>query len=44
MEEVKVLSEEEIATIAKEVQTTFNEDPIEGLVEEGEIENVSNEN
>ena len=24
----------------KEVQTTFNEDPIEVLVEEGEIENV----
>ena len=43
MEEVKLLSEEEIATIAEtEVQTTFNTEPIEVLVEEGEIENVSN--
>lgn len=25
-----------------EIQTTFNEDPIEILVEEGEIENVCN--
>lgn len=25
-----------------EVQTTFNEDPIEVLVEEGEVENVCN--
>jgi hypothetical protein len=25
-----------------EIQTTFNEDPIEVLVEEGEIENVCN--
>lgn len=45
MEEIKVLTEEEIAAIAEtEVQTTFNDDPIEVLVEEGEIENVCNEN
>lgn len=45
MEEVKVLTEEEIEAIAEaEVQTTFNSEPIEVLVEEGEIENVSNEN
>lgn len=44
MEEVKVLTEEEIEAIAAEVQTTFNSEPIEVLVEEGEIENVSNEN
>ena len=44
MEEIKVLTEEEIAAIAEtEVQTTFNDDPIEVLVEEGEIENVCNE-
>lgn len=37
------ISEEEIAAIAEaEVQTTFNTEPMEVLVEEGEIENVSN--
>jgi hypothetical protein len=45
MEEIKLLTEEEIETLAEaEVQTTFNLDLIEELVEEGEIENVSNEN
>lgn len=45
MEETKILTEEEIATIAEsEVQTTFNSEPIEVLVEEGEVENVQNEN
>lgn len=39
------LSEEEIAAIAEaEVQTTFNTEPIEVLVEEGEVENVQDEN
>lgn len=44
MEEVKVLTEEEIEAIAAEVQTTFNAEPIEVLVEEGEIENVQDAN
>jgi hypothetical protein len=45
MEEIKLLTEEEIEALAEaEVQTTFNLDLIEELVEEGEIENVSNEN
>lgn len=39
------ISEEEIAAIAEaEVQTTFNTEPIEVLVEEGEVENVQDEN
>lgn len=45
MEEVKILSEEEVTALAEnEIQTTFNEDAIEILVEEGEIENVQDEN
>ena len=40
----KILTEEERAAIAEAIQDNFNEDPIEGLVEGGEIENVSNEN
>jgi len=28
----------------EQIQSTFNEDGIEELVEEGEVENVSNEN
>jgi len=42
--EIVNLSEEEIEAIATEVQTTFNTEPIEVLVEEGEVENVQNEN
>ena len=43
--EEKILTEEEIAAVAEaEVQTTFNTEPIEVLVEEGEVENVCNEN
>ena len=37
--EIVNLSEEEIEAIAAEVQTTFNEDGIDILVEEGEVEN-----
>lgn len=45
MEEIKVLTEEEIEALAEaEVQTTFNTEPLEVLVEEGEIENVQDEN
>jgi hypothetical protein len=44
MEEIKVLTEEEIEAIAAEIQTTFNTEPLEVLVEEGEIENVQDEN
>ena len=39
MEEVK---KEELEV--EEVQDTFNEDGLDILVEEGEVENVSNEN
>lgn len=43
--EIVNISEEEIAAIAEvEVQTTFNTEPIEVLVEEGEVENVQDEN
>lgn len=43
--EEKILTEEEIVAVAEaEVQTTFNTEPIEVLVEEGEVENVCNEN
>lgn len=43
--EIINISEEEIAAIAEaEVQTTFNTEPIEVLVEEGEVENVQDEN
>lgn len=42
MEELeKVELEEEVQ---EEVQNTFNEDDLDILVEEGEVENVSNEN
>lgn len=44
-ENIKTLSEEEIAALAKsEVQNTFNSESFETLVEEGVIENVQNEN
>lgn len=37
------MTEEKQMTIDDfEVQTTFNEDPIEVLVEDGEVENVCN--
>ena len=43
--EEKILTEEEIAAVAEtEVQTTFNTEPIEVLIEEGEVENVCDEN
>lgn len=35
--------EAELNKVPEEIQTTFNEDPIEILVEEGEIENVQEE-
>lgn len=39
------ISEEEIAAIAEaEVQATFNTEPMEVLVEKGEVENVQDEN
>lgn len=40
MEEVK----KEELEVEEEVQDTFNEDDLDILVEEGEVENVSNEN
>lgn len=43
MEEVKK-EELEVEEVEEEVQDTFNEDDLDILVEEGEIENVSNEN
>lgn len=39
MDEIKDVVEEVEAT-----QTTFNEDPLEVLVEEGDVENVYEEN
>jgi hypothetical protein len=42
--EIVNLSEEDIEAIAAEVQTTFNAEPIEVLVEEGEVENVQDAN
>lgn len=43
MEEVKK-EELEVEEVEEEVQDTFNEDDLDILVEEGEVENVSNEN
>ena len=43
MEEVKK-EMEKLETEEQEVQDTFNEDDLDILVEEGEVENVSNEN
>lgn len=43
MEEVKK-EELEVEEVEEEVQDTFNEDDLNILVEEGEVENVSNEN
>ena len=40
MEEVK----KEELEVGEELQDTFNEDDLDILVEEGEVENVSNEN
>ena len=42
MEEVKK-EMEKLETEEQEVQDTFNEDDLDILVEEGEVENVSNE-
>ncbi len=39
----EILKESDIEMLAEEIQTTFNEDPIEVLVEEGEVENVQEE-
>ena len=36
--------EKKIEEVKEEVQDTFNEDDLDILVEEGEVENVSNEN
>ncbi len=41
-EEIKNIEEENLTNI-EETQNTFNEDSIDVLVEEGEVENVSNE-
>ena len=35
--------EKKTTETVEEIQTTFNEDSLEVLVEEGEVENVSNE-
>lgn len=43
MEEVKK-EELEVEEVEEEIQNTFNEDGLDILVEEGEVENVSNEN
>ena len=43
MQEVKK-EELEVEEVEEEVQDTFNEDDLDILVEEGEVENVSNEN
>lgn len=43
MEEVKK-EELEVEEVEEELQDTFNEDDLDILVEEGEVENVSNEN
>ena len=43
MEEVKK-EELEVEEVEEEIQDTFNEDDLDILVEEGEVENVSNEN
>lgn len=40
----EIINEKEIEELALEVQTTFNEDSLEILVEEGEVENVCEEN
>lgn len=42
MEEVKK-EELEVEEVEEELQDTFNEDGLDILVEEGEVENVSNE-
>lgn len=42
MEEVKK-EELEVEEVKEEIQDTFNEDDLDILVEEGEVENVSNE-
>lgn len=42
MEEVKK-EELEVEEVEEELQDTFNEDDLDILVEEGEVENVSNE-
>lgn len=44
MEKEKEVVVEETTQEELEVQTTFNEDPIDILVEEGSVENVYNEN
>ena len=36
--------EKKIEEVEEEVQDTFNEDDLDILVEEGKVENVSNEN
>ena len=43
MEEAKK-EELEVKEVEEELQDTFNEDGLDILVEEGEVENVSNEN
>lgn len=39
----EIINEKDIEELALEVQTTFNEDSLEILVEEGEVENVCEE-
>lgn len=36
--------EKKVEEVEEEIQDTFNEDDLDILVEEGEVENVSNEN
>lgn len=40
----EIINEKDMEELALEVQTTFNEDSLEILVEEGEVENVCEEN
>lgn len=40
----EIINEKDMEELALEVQTTFNEDSLEILVEEGEVENVYEEN
>ncbi len=39
----EIINEKDMEELALEVQTTFNEDSLEILVEEGEVENVCEE-
>lgn len=44
LEEIERLENEELQTLDEDVQTTFNNDDLNELVEDGEVENVYSEN